>query len=86
MFFFGFGNYSGPKNKRRKQNDRRHTSRDRRAEYYEDSGSPHHEHSSSSGPREARYNDMAPKWVKWNIVEICTYGFPGAIYNEIYNA
>lgn len=51
---------SGPKNKRRK-NDRRVSSRDRRADYYEDSGSPHHEHHSGSGSREARYSDMAPK-------------------------
>lgn len=50
---------SGPKNKRRKNNDRRLTSRDRRADYYEDSGSPHHEHVPTQ--REARYNDMAPK-------------------------
>jgi prominin 1 len=47
---------NGPKNKRRKKNDRRHTSRDRRADYYEDSSSPRLE-----APREARYNDMAPK-------------------------
>lgn len=51
---------SGPKNKRRKH-DRRVSSRDRRADYYEDSGSPHHEHHSGSGSREARYSDMAPK-------------------------
>ncbi|XP_055325440.1 prominin-like protein isoform X1 [Sitodiplosis mosellana] len=54
---------SGPKNKRRK-NDRRVSSRDRRADYYEDSGSPHHEHHTGSGSREARYSDMAPK--HWN--------------------
>lgn len=53
---------SGPKNKRRKH-DRRVSSRDRRADYYEESGSPHHEHHSGSGSREARYSDMAPKYV-----------------------
>ncbi|XP_065075957.1 prominin-like protein isoform X2 [Ochlerotatus camptorhynchus] len=46
---------SGPKNKRRKKNDRRRESRDRRDVYYED-GSPSGGHS-----REPRYNDMAPK-------------------------
>lgn len=46
---------SGPKNKRRKKNDRRRDSRDRRDVYYED-GSPSGGHS-----REPRYNDMAPK-------------------------
>lgn len=55
---------SGPKNKRRKH-DRRVSSRDRRADYYEESGSPHHEHHSGSGSREARYSDMAPKYVQF---------------------
>lgn len=54
--------FSGPKNKRRSKNDRRY--RDRRAEYYEETSSPHTEH--PSGSREARYNDMAPKWVDQN--------------------
>ncbi|XP_021695516.1 prominin-like protein isoform X2 [Aedes aegypti] len=48
---------SGPKNKRRKKNDRRRESRDRRDVYYED-GSPSGGHS-----REPRYNDMAPNLV-----------------------
>lgn len=54
---------SGPKSKRRnKKNERRRSSRDRRGDYYEDSGSPHHGGpSTSSGSRENRYNDMAPK-------------------------
>ncbi len=46
------------KNKRRKKEQRRRSSRDRRGDYYEDSGSPH---GPREGPREARYNDMAPK-------------------------
>lgn len=44
---------SGPKNKRRKKQDRRRESRDRREIYYEE-GSPSHS-------RDPRYNDMAPK-------------------------
>lgn len=44
---------SGPKNKRRKKQDRRRESRDRRDIYYEE-GSPSHS-------RDPRYNDMAPK-------------------------
>ncbi|XP_052873725.1 prominin-like protein [Anopheles cruzii] len=44
---------SGPKNKRRKKQDRRRDSRDRREIYYEE-GSPSHS-------RDPRYNDMAPK-------------------------
>ncbi|XP_070502019.1 prominin-like protein isoform X3 [Chironomus tepperi] len=45
-----------PKNKRRRKNDRRQ-GRDRRGDYYEEaSPAP-----SSSNPRDARYNDMAPK-------------------------
>lgn len=50
--------FSGMKNKRRKKEQRRRSSRDRRGDYYEDSGSPH---GPREGPREARYNDMAPK-------------------------
>ncbi|XP_037044622.1 prominin-like protein isoform X5 [Bradysia coprophila] len=49
---------NGMKNKRRKKDQRRRSSRDRRGDYYEDSGSPH---GPREGPREARYNDMAPK-------------------------
>lgn len=54
-------NSGGPKNKRRKnKNNRRQGSRDRRErDYYEDSGSPHGP--PTGGPRDARYNDMAPK-------------------------
>lgn len=48
---------NGMKNKRRKKEQRRRSSRDRRGDYYEDSGSPH---GPREGPREARYNDMAP--------------------------
>ncbi|KAG4077541.1 hypothetical protein HA402_002968 [Bradysia odoriphaga] len=48
---------NGMKNKRRKKDQRRRSSRDRRGDYYEDSGSPH---GPREGPREARYNDMAP--------------------------
>ncbi|XP_035791698.1 prominin-like protein isoform X1 [Anopheles albimanus] len=44
---------SGPKNKRRKKQDRRRESRDRREIYYEE-GSPSHS-------RDPRYNDIAPK-------------------------
>ncbi|XP_061501156.1 prominin-like protein isoform X2 [Anopheles gambiae] len=46
---------SGPKNKRRKKQDRRRESRDRREIYYEE-GSPSHS-------RDPRYNDMAPNVV-----------------------
>jgi hypothetical protein len=57
-FFFSYLPHSGPKNKRRKKADRRRGSRDRRGDYYDESSSP-------SGPthRDARYNDMAPKYV-----------------------
>ena len=51
-----FDTFSVPKNKRRRKNDRRQ-GRDRRGDYYEEaSPAP-----SSSNPRDARYNDMAPK-------------------------
>lgn len=53
--------FSGPKNKRKKKNERRRSSRDRRGDYYEDTSSPHGPSSTNSGPRDARYNDMAPK-------------------------
>lgn len=54
---------SVPKNKRRnKKIERRRSSRDRRGDYYEDSGSPTHgPMTSSSSGRDNRYNDMAPK-------------------------
>lgn len=52
--------FSGMKNKRRKKEQRRRSSRDRRGDYYEDSGSGS-PHGPREGPREARYNDMAPK-------------------------
>ena len=49
--------YSGPKNKRRKNKDRR------RHEYYEEAVAGHGMPSSSAavGGRDTRYNDMAPK-------------------------
>ncbi|XP_055915367.1 prominin-like protein isoform X2 [Eupeodes corollae] len=50
---------NGPKNKRRKSKERRRTSRDRRADYFEDSGSSHGP--GPAGGRDTRYNDMAPK-------------------------
>ncbi|KAJ6641812.1 Prominin-like protein, partial [Pseudolycoriella hygida] len=50
---------NGMKNKRRKKEPRRRSSRDRRGDYYEDSGS-HSPHGPREGPRDARYNDMAP--------------------------
>lgn len=50
---------NGPKNKRRKSKERRRSSRDRRADYFEDSGSSHGP--GPAGGRDTRYNDMAPK-------------------------
>ncbi|XP_052893942.1 prominin-like protein isoform X1 [Anopheles moucheti] len=55
---------SGPKNKRRKKQDRRRESRDRREIYYEE-GSPSHS-------RDPRYNDMAPN-VESQIPSILTH-------------
>ncbi|XP_055382529.1 prominin-like protein isoform X2 [Condylostylus longicornis] len=49
---------NGPKNKRRKK-DRSRGSRDRRGDYYEESGSSHGQ--VGTGGRDTRYNDMAPK-------------------------
>lgn len=48
---------NGPKNKRRKAKDRRRGSRDRRGDYYEDSGSSH----GAPVGRDTRYSDMAPR-------------------------
>lgn len=60
---FPYLNFSGPKNKRRKQKDRRRGgSRERNRDYYEES-TPAHPANSGSGStgRDTRYNDMAPK-------------------------
>lgn len=52
---------NAPKNKRRKKYERRRNSREPR-DYYDDSSSSHTGHPMNGGPpREARYNDMAPK-------------------------
>jgi hypothetical protein len=56
-FFFVSHIYSGPKHKRRKKTERRRGSRDRRGDYFDET-SP-----SPGGHRDARYNDMAPKYV-----------------------
>ncbi|XP_058053748.1 prominin-like protein [Anopheles bellator] len=60
---------SGPKNKRRKKQDRRRDSRDRREIYYEE-GSPSHS-------RDPRYNDMAPNRES-HIPSVLTPGEPSA--------
>lgn len=52
--------FSVPKNKRRRKNDRRSQGRDRRGDYYEEA-SPVPSSSNHPHPRDARYNDMAPK-------------------------
>lgn len=52
-----------PKNKRRRKNDRRHDERDRRGQrdvdYYEETSPT--AGTNAPPPRDARYNDMAPK-------------------------
>lgn len=55
--------FSGPKNKRRKQKDRRRGgSRERHRDYYEDTAPAHPAHAGGgSAGRDTRYNDMAPK-------------------------
>uniref|UniRef100_A0A182WKT3 Prominin-like protein n=1 Tax=Anopheles minimus TaxID=112268 RepID=A0A182WKT3_9DIPT len=57
---------SGPKNKRRKKQDRRRESRDRREIYYEE-GSPSHS-------RDQRYNDMALKRRTYQILMALRHG------------
>ncbi len=61
MLFLSF--CSVPKNKRRRKADRRHDGRDRRGEYYEEASPTTAAGSSSHPNRDARYTDMAPKWV-----------------------
>lgn len=62
FIFPNFFHCSVPKNKRRRKADRRHDGRDRRGDYYEEA-SPTAAGSSSHPHRDARYTDMAPKWV-----------------------
>lgn len=78
---FSFCVFSVPKNKRRRKADRRHDGRDRRGDYYEEASPTTSAAATSSHPiRDARYTDMAPKWV---VLKLILRAFTNWVFQEL---